>query len=243
MAQENNYENYQPVPKVGDYVEKPGTDPDSRFHDFQRRYKEWNRPVDQGGSLGDDDPVVMAFFFGSTVHAEQALEAGLGQPEGRIIEADLDKFIGFLKEAKAWFSAAIRLVPDDERDNFAAADFETSLRLYIMGQKPTSVMRGFLNGACFMRNERSETDLGGGEKRTTTEFYAIPGFDMMSKHRRNLNDPFWGGVLSRLKEASDSANMPMINLDLAIQLRLGEPGSPFYPPQSIGDGFVIFGAN
>lgn len=233
---------YKPHPNIESYVENPGDDLEAKYHNFHQRYSDW---MDAGH---DSDLAVMAFFFGSTDDSRAALEAGRTDAEGRVIESDCQAFVNFVEAAEAESQLIAESDLEGAEPDLAAKStltmgFEEAIRAYVMGKELTPIMRGLLNGACFLRNERQETDLSGGEQRTITEFYAIPGYDMYRNYRQNLSDPLWNGIMTSLKDASDSANMPMINLDIAMQLRLGQAGtSQPYPPQSIGSGFVIFGA-
>lgn len=237
---ENICDNYAEHPEAGAWIEKPGTDPDSSFHEFQRDYRAWE-------AIGaPEDLVSMVTVFGAPDDAERALLAGDGRKEGRVRKTHCGAFSAFsgaFRKGDAAVQAMLR-----EKGIAAAGGpdpldraFRDVLIAYVHGAEPTDHMRALLNGALFARQRYEPTGLSGATKEAGDDFFAVPGHLMWKRFRRSMEDEGWALIARRLDEAAAAMGADLINLDLAAMLRLGT-GQTLFPPQSPGSGIVIFGA-
>ncbi|WP_300063714.1 hypothetical protein [uncultured Roseobacter sp.] len=230
---------YQPHPNVEKFIEGTEQDPDRTFEAFYQDYRDWiqfGRPPDN-----------MGFFFQSTGDSRRALALGDGNAEGRVVSDDCRAFVDFVNQGEAALTRIAPLTPQGEEEFLSARTglgfgFEDAVLAYLVSDELPDYERSYLNGACFLRNEMKNTNLPGGKVADIKEFYAIPGRDMLLRFSRDISGGLWKIAHDSFNEAAEIADMRMINLDLAMQLRLGKEGEPIYPPKTIGSGFVIFGA-
>lgn len=217
---------------------------DAGFTDFLRRYRDWE-------AAGANNAVSnMAFYFGGTADARRALEAGDGVAEGRVRKDaganHCPYFLDFVNAGEASDASvqgelAARGAAVDPAALGQLTPFELSLQAFVKGAPLTEMTRGLLNGACFLHNEIRQSALTGGETASADEFYAIPGYEMM-QFRRNVSEAHWGELMRRIVEATEVTKLNTINIDRAVQLRLGKKDTgENYPPTGVGSGIVIFG--
>lgn len=240
---------YNPIQGLDGYIADPTTDPDASFRDFLSRYYLWE-------TKGNSNPGLAAlwFWFHDNADAKRALEAGQAQASGRVRQDHCEIFLKFVNDGTAMLDETRqklleeekKLPEKDAKDPFKLTPFEVAVRAFQMGLPLNETTRGLLNGACFLHNKVRETGVTGGTTTEIREFYAIPGYDMFARYQQDLLDPLWRGILSGIEDATEAARAKTINMEIALQLRLGRKKSPDgypeeYQPTPIGSGIIIFG--
>lgn len=225
-------ESYRASANLDGYIADPKTDPERTFEDFLRWYGAWES---HGAHPALAD---MFFWFHSTADAERALLAGRPGSEGRVRQTHCDAFVEFVNTGGGLMAALRSDLQEGfpDKDVSALSNFEVAMRSRQSGTELDPALYGLLNGACFLFNGTGP----GGEAAPSPEFYAIPGRLMLTQFRRDLQQTAWQDALQTIREASEEANLYMANIDIALQLRLGQGYQPF-PPGENNSGFVIFG--
>jgi len=209
---------------------------------FYVAYQNWE------AAKAPDDKKSMCYLFGGMEEVvAKKLDDGdgaSGKTNGGVRQEHCRKFKTFLTydctslvytEAQfADLGIDIRAGADQQLVNFKAA-----VGNYVLGKALSQDEYDLLNGALFVRVQIEPTNMD--DSQAEQYIYAFPG-QVVMKWRFSAFAPVWEIVDDKIEDALRKLNTSLINVNGAVQLRLGRDGLPYFRPIVIGEGMTTKGS-